>query len=76
MNEDTLLQIHLTLKELQLTQQQILEKVNDVKTDHKELVERVTGLETKVNYAAGFVIPVIAFVSILIEWARVKVLGA
>lgn len=76
MNEDVLLEIKLALQGLQLTQQQILEKVNDVKSDHKELKDRVGEIETKINYAAGIAVPIIAFIVISVEWIRVKVLGS
>lgn len=75
MNEDTLLEIKLALQGLQITQQQILEKVNDIKSDHKELAERVDEMDRKIQYAVGFAVPVIAFVAFMSEWVKAKFMG-
>lgn len=76
MEEDTLLQVHLILKELQVTQQVILDKITDLKEDAKETKVRLDSVETTLQYATGFAVPVIAFIAFMAEWAKNKLLGA
>ena len=57
-----LLDIHLALKELQLVQKQILEKLDDNRAEYKDIDDRLTKMETNWTYFLGASAPVgIAF---------------
>lgn len=67
-----LLQIHLALQELQLTQKQILAILDESKQTDKEIEDRLTKMETNWTYLLGAAAPLgIAFYFAL-DWLKSK----
>ena len=67
-----LLDIHLALKELQLVQKQILEKLDDNRTEYKDIDERITKMETNWTYLLGAFAPVGIAFYFVIDWIKTK----
>ena len=73
MTQDSpLLDIHLALKELQITQKTILEKVLEIKVDHKELTDRVDTIDSNMTLIKGFFIPVTFAFYFAVDWIKSK----
>lgn len=67
-----LLDIHLALKELQIVQKQILEKLDDNRTEYKDVDERLTKMETNWTYLLGSSVPVGIVFYFVIDWIKTK----
>lgn len=67
-----LLDIHLALKELQIVQKQILEKLDDNRTEYKDIDERLTKMEINWTYMLGASAPVGIAFYFVIDWIKTK----
>ena len=67
-----LLDIHLALKELQIVQKQILEKLDDNRNEYKDIDERLTKMETNWTYLLGVSAPVAIAFFFIIDWIKTK----
>ncbi len=67
-----LLEIHLALKELQVVQKQILEKLDDSRKDNKDIDERLSKMETNWTILLGAAAPLSVAMYFAIDWIKYK----
>lgn len=70
--QQTLLEIHLALKEVQVTQKVILERLSDDKEYRKDIDERLAKMETNWTYLLGAAAPLGIGFYVLVDWLKTK----
>ena len=70
--EQALLEIHLALKEVQVTQKIILERLSEDKEYRKDIDDRLTKMETNWTYLLGSSAPLIVIFYFVIDWVKAK----
>lgn len=68
-----LLGIQLALQELQLTQKQILYRMDEDKEERKDIANRLTTIETRYTWMMGAAAPVTIIILLIVEWAKNKI---
>lgn len=67
-----LLQIHLALQELQITQKQILARLDEDKESHADIDRRLSSMETNWTYLLGAAAPLGIVFYFVLDWLKTK----
>lgn len=70
--EQALLEIHLALKEVQVTQKIILDRLSEDKEYRKDIDDRLTKMETNWTYLLGSAAPMAVIFYFVVDWVKSK----
>lgn len=70
--EASLLNIHLAIKEIQVVQKQILDKIDEDKVYKKEVDDRLTKMENQWTYLLGAAAPLGVGFYFILDWVKFK----